>query len=183
MIIPQRPLGQALRRWRALNRVKQSHAAELFGVDQSTVSRWECGILDMTGDQRARAETLLGARLSSAGDAALARLVEQSSGGAHLMCDYSHRLLALSAMRRREFGIDADELMGRSLWPFITEELAKIETSLEAQGWFDLASPPSLVAFTGANCSDIVPIIRSHCRLTRLILSDGAPVRLIETLN
>lgn len=99
------------------------------------------------------------------------------------MCDYSHRLLALSAMRRREFGIDADELMGRSLWPFITEELAKIETSLEAQGWFDLASPPSLVAFTGANCSDIVPIIRSHCRLTRLILSDGAPVRLIETLN
>jgi len=35
------PLGPQLKRWRALHRVKQSHAAELFGVAQSTISRWE----------------------------------------------------------------------------------------------------------------------------------------------
>jgi predicted XRE-type DNA-binding protein len=31
-------LGPALRTWRALRRIKQSHAAELFGVSQATIA-------------------------------------------------------------------------------------------------------------------------------------------------
>ena len=69
------PLGPQLKRWRALHRVKQNHAAELFGVAQSTISRWEAGRQQMSPDERATAERLLAARLDSAGDHALARLV------------------------------------------------------------------------------------------------------------
>ncbi|RYY47550.1 MAG: XRE family transcriptional regulator, partial [Sphingomonadales bacterium] len=60
---PAHPLGPALRRWRMLRRVKQAHAAELFGVAQSTVSRWECGSLAPEPAERAAIERLLTARL------------------------------------------------------------------------------------------------------------------------
>lgn len=183
MLIPQRPLGQALRRWRALNRVKQGHAAELLGTAQSTISRWESGAHDMTSKQRAAVEALVGARLTSAGDAALARLIAQHGRGAHLICDQSHRLLALSSVRRREFGCNADDLMGKSLWHFITEKLAHVEAELEGVGWFDLASPPAIIAETGANESELVPIRAGRCRLTRMILSDGTAARLVETVD
>ncbi|WP_205193547.1 helix-turn-helix transcriptional regulator, partial [Burkholderia sp. LMG 13014] len=56
-------LGPQLKRWRALHRVKQSHAADLFGVAQSTISRWEAGRQQMSPDERATAERLLAARL------------------------------------------------------------------------------------------------------------------------
>lgn len=183
MLVFEPPLGRTLQRWRAINRVKQSHAAELFGVDQSTVSRWERGVQKITGKQRAQAEIMFAARLTSAADSALARLVQQQMGGAHLMCDHSHRLLALSPMRRKEFGSHADELIGQSLWPYITEDLAAVEHSLESCGWFELQSPPDIIANTTSNSSDVVPIRAGQCRLSRFILSDGTAARLIETIN
>lgn len=183
MPLPPHPLGPALRRWRALNRVKQLHAAELLGVAQSTISRWESGKQDMEPDQRAAVEALVSARLTSAADAALARLIQHHGRAAHLVCDQSHRLLALSSVRRNEFGCDANGLIGTSLWCFITEELALVETQLQDVGWFDLASPPSVVAQTGANASDLVPIRSGQCRLTRMVLSDGTTARLVETLS
>lgn len=68
----------------------------------------------MDADQRTRIEALVGARLASAADMALARLIEHSRAGVHLICDHSHKLLALSATRCREFGTCADALIGRS---------------------------------------------------------------------
>lgn len=46
-------LARALRRWRRLSGIKQSHAAELFGVAQATLSRWERGQLALS-EQAAR---------------------------------------------------------------------------------------------------------------------------------
>ena len=66
-------LGAALRRWRLLNRIKQTHAAELFGVAQSTISRWESGVQEMEPAERAQVERRLSARLDAAADRALAR--------------------------------------------------------------------------------------------------------------
>ena len=86
-------LGAALR-WRLLNRIKQTHAAELFGVAQSTISRWESGVQEMEPAERAQVERRLSARLDAAADRALARLVDAGPSPMHLVCDLSHALLA-----------------------------------------------------------------------------------------
>ncbi|MXN77896.1 helix-turn-helix domain-containing protein [Burkholderia sp. 4701] len=176
------PLGPLLKRWRLLHRVKQHHAAELFGVAQSTISRWEAGVQQMSPDERALAERLLAARLDSAGDRALARLVAAHPGQVHLVCDLTHRLLASSRGRAAEFGMPLSALLGTSLWRYATPEIARVEASLDALGWRDRAGPPSVEFGSGANASRVVPIRRGTCRWTRMILSDGSAARLVETL-
>jgi transcriptional regulator with XRE-family HTH domain len=171
-----------LRRWRLLHRVKQSHAAGMFGVSQSTISRWEAGMQEAEPEQRARIEALLRARLDSAADQALARLVACHSHPVHLVCDLTHRLLACSAPRAAEFSVPLTELLGRSLWPFVTEAIAAQETKLDTLGWREGIAPPALEFATGANASLLVPIRQSQCRWTRITLSDGSTARLVETL-
>lgn len=130
----QPPLGSALRRWRTLHRIKQSQAAELFGVNQSTISRWEAGIQAMNPDERARVEALLQARLDAAADRALARLVEESGRPVHLVCDLSHRLLACSRARAAEFALPLAALLGTSLWRFASADIAAQEAALDPPG-------------------------------------------------
>ncbi|WP_422087597.1 helix-turn-helix domain-containing protein [Variovorax sp.] len=61
---PNHPgLGTALRRMRLLRSIKQTHFAQLMGVNQATVSRWERGQLALSAAQQ---------------DAALKRLVEST---------------------------------------------------------------------------------------------------------
>lgn len=151
-------------------------------VSQSTISRWEAGVQDAEPQQRARIEALLKARLDSAADHALARLVASSCHPVHLVCDLTHRLLACSAPRATEFSIPATELLGRSLWPFATEEIAAREAKLDSLGWREGIAAPALEFAIGANGSLLVPIRQSQCRWTRLTLSDGSTARMVETL-
>ncbi|WP_252275500.1 helix-turn-helix domain-containing protein [Pseudomonas subflava] len=183
LILLQPSLGGALRRWRVQHRIKQSHAAGLFGVNQSTISRWETGVQEMSPGERARVERLLLARLDSAADAALARLVQDSTKPVHLVCDLSHRLLACSSARAAEFALPLSALLGESLWPFATEEIALREAALDDLGWRDIARSVSVEFASGANGSPLVPIVPSRCRWTRLMLSDGTAARLVETLD
>ena len=103
--------GVALRRWRLLHRIKQSHTAQLFNVTQSTISRWESGVQAMDPAAHQQLEQLLAARLDAAADQALARLVSESSQAMHLVCDLTHRLLACSPSRARQFSSPLAELM------------------------------------------------------------------------
>ncbi|VVE66605.1 transcriptional regulator [Pandoraea captiosa] len=175
-------VAATLRRWRALRRIKQSHAAELFGVSQSTVSRWEAGTLTIGAEDLARIEPWLVARLDSPADGALARLVNFNALPVHLVCDLTHRLLACSPSRAAEFCAPVSTLMGKSLWPFATEAIQASEASLRSAGWGD--RPAQSVEFdTGCNASTLVPIRDSRCRWTRFTLSDGTVARLVETLE
>ena len=119
--------GRALRRWRRLRGVKQSHAAELFGVTQATLSRWERGHHRLPDTAARKLSRLLAAPLESAADAGLRRLVESSALRVHLICDLSHRLLAASPARFAEWTADAAELRGVSLWAFATDEIRSAE--------------------------------------------------------
>jgi transcriptional regulator with XRE-family HTH domain len=176
-------LGAALRRWRLLHRVKQNHAAEMFGVVQSTISRWESGQQAMESKERSKVEAIVSARLDTAADRVLAEFIRESTRNVHLVCDLTHRLLACSAARAHEFRVPESELLGRSLWPFATPALMAEESTLAQRGWYDQAAPCPIDIDTGENGSQIVPIWQSRCRWTRLLLSDGTPVRLVETLT
>lgn len=180
-LAPQ-PIGAALRRWRRLHRVKQADLAARLGVAQSTVSRWESATIEPAPTERARIEALIGARLTSAADAELARLIAETPRALHLACDLLHRLLACSPARGQRFGLAPSALIGRSLWRFSTEPIVAAEVRLPALGWREALAPAPIEFDTGANRSRIVPITPSRCRWTRLILSDGSAARLVETL-
>lgn len=175
-------MGPALRRWRALHRVKQAHAAELFGVAQSTISRWEAGSQAMEPAERVKVENIVSARLDAAADRVLAGLFAESPRPVHLVCDLTHRLLALSATRAAGFGCSPETLIGRSLWPFATDPLRAMEARLPDLGWHDGPGPAPIEFQTGANGSTMVPVRPSLCRWTRILLSDGTAARLVETL-
>lgn len=174
--------SRALRRWRRLRGIKQSHAAELLGVTQATLSRWERGRHRLPEEAQRKLSHLLRAPLDSAGDAALRRLVENSTLSVHLICDLSHRLLAASPARVIDWTADLAEMRGRSLWRFATDEIRSAESRLGELGWYD--DGVAQVRFeNGANDSAIVPIEPGILVWERLQLSDGTAARLVTSLS
>lgn len=172
--------GRALRRWRRLRGVKQSHAAELFGVTQATLSRWERGHHRLPDGAAERLSHLLAAPVDSAADAGLRRLVESSALSVHLICDLSHRLLAASPSRYAEWRIGAAELRGQSLWRFASDEIRSAESRLGELGWYD-DRVAHLSFWTGANASPQVTINPGTLIWERLPLSDGTLARLVTS--
>jgi transcriptional regulator with XRE-family HTH domain len=173
--------GRALGRWRRLRGVKQSHAAELFGVTQATLSRWERGHHRPTDGATRTLTRLLAAPLDSAGDAGLRRLVESSALPVHLICDLTHRLLAASPARFAEWTADAAQLRGRSLWRFASDEIRQAESTLGGIGWYDEGTT-ELRFWTGANDDPLVPIAPGLLVWERLTLSDGTLARLVTSV-
>ncbi|HTI44776.1 MAG TPA: helix-turn-helix transcriptional regulator, partial [Candidatus Nitrosotalea sp.] len=159
-------LARSLRVWRALRRVKQMQAADLLRVSQATISRWENGRLAPTQAEQAAIRRLLAARLDSAADHELARLVTSSDRPVHLICDLTHRLLALSSARSRDWQGGRGELLGQSLWRFASDELRVAEESLGDHGWYQPA-PPAIEGHTGANRSQRLRIRPGRFRFTR----------------
>jgi transcriptional regulator with XRE-family HTH domain len=173
--------GRALARWRRLRGVKQSHAAELFGVTQATLSRWERGH-HRPPDRATRTLTkLLAAPLDSAGDAGLRRLVESSALPVHVICDLTHRLLAASPARFAEWTADAADLRGTSLWRFASDEIRQAERRLGDIGWYDEGAA-ELRFWTGATRHPLVPIAPGILVWERLTLCDGTLARLVTTV-
>lgn len=181
------PLASPLRRLRLLKGLKQSHLAELLGVTQTTVSRWESGGLDLPEDQWDKARRLLDApslahELGPAQDGILKRLVESSTLSQHLICDRTHDLLAVSPSREAKWRAEPGELIGKTLIVYATPEILAAEATLDTIGWHD-GQVSRLEVDTGANSDPVVPIVKSRLIWERLMLSDGRPARLVTTLN
>ena len=172
-------IGRSLRHWRVLRQIKQSHAAEILGVSQATISRWESGTLAPFAHQERRLRILMSARSDSAADHELARLVAGAREPMHLVCDLTHRLLAASSAREREWGVTARELLGVSLWRYATDEIREAERALPECGWF-LPVPPTVVVSTSANRSRAVRIPACRFQWIRFPLSDGTHARLVR---
>ena len=174
--------ARTLRRWRRLRGIKQSHAAEMFGVTQATLSRWERGQHRLSDDVMRKLSSLLAAPLDSAADAGLRQLVESSTLPVHLVCDLSHRLLAASPARYAEWAVGAAELRGTSLWRYASEEIRRAESRLADLGWYEDGAA-RLSFWTGPNDSPIVTIKPGVLLWDRLQLSDGTLARLVTSLD
>jgi transcriptional regulator with XRE-family HTH domain len=172
--------GKALRRMRQVRAIKQVHLAELMGVTQSTISRWERGTLPLSPDDLAAARDCLQMRPEPSLDAALKRLIESSSLKVHLVCDRTHRLLAASLSRQSEWRVNVGALKGQSLLAFASPEILAAEARLGALGWFEGAII-SLAVTTGSNASDLVRITPGQFLWERITFSDGSCGRLVTT--
>ncbi|HET6524791.1 helix-turn-helix transcriptional regulator [Sphingopyxis sp.] len=176
------PIGRALRRFRRLNAIKQGHFAELLGVAQASVSRWESGAHEPDAAHREKIAALIAAQTGSDADAALKRLVETSTQAVHLVCDATHRLLAASPARAASWNADARAYVGMSLWRFATREIILAEAGLAAAGWFERPFQ-TLDVRTGANGSREIPVSPGWMRWETIPLSGGRTGRLTTTLG
>jgi DNA-binding XRE family transcriptional regulator len=177
-----RQLGRSLRLWRSLRRLKQTAAAELMGVSQTTISRWESGQVAPSLEEQLGQRTLMAAKLDSAADFALGRLVRTAHTPMHLVCDFSHRLLALSRPRELHCRVPGSALMGSALWRYATPQIVEQEARLDDRGWYE-PGPDAIEFDTEASNDPVMPIERSRMRWVRLQLSDGSFVRLTETVT
>jgi transcriptional regulator with XRE-family HTH domain len=176
------PVGRALLRFRRLNAIKQGHAAELLGVSQGSVSRWESGTHEPDEESRARIVALIGAKASRQADAVLKQLVQSSALPVHLVCDSTHVLLAASPAREASWKAETDVYLGQSLWRFASREIVEAEQGLASRGWFD--SPfQSLRFWTGDNMNDELRVLPSHMQWDTIPLSDGRIGRLTTTVG
>lgn len=155
--------------------------AEVAGVAQATVSRWERGEIEPGPEAEGRLLDFLRTLTSGPVDSALRRLVEASALSTHLVTDHDHRLLAASGPRVREWGRAASDLAGVPLWRFATEDIQAAEVRLDGVGWWDevLPGPVRLDTDGGDRGLRIVP---GPMLWERLYLADGTPVRLCTSI-
>ncbi|MBX5131692.1 helix-turn-helix transcriptional regulator [Rhizobium lentis] len=173
--------GAGIRRMRLLRSMKQQHLAELLGVNQATVSRWERGQLP-SPEQAVKLERIFASPQHAAADAALRRLVEDSVRPVHLICDSTHRLLSASRLRQAEWRAPLSTFLGRSLFSYASTEIAAAEQSLEVRGWHE-GRLLSLTFDTGANGNARLPIAPGRVTWERIRLSDGSAGRLVTTIR
>ncbi|WP_227271615.1 helix-turn-helix domain-containing protein [Roseobacter weihaiensis] len=172
--------GKRLKRQRLSVGMKQAALADLLGVNQTTVSRWESGLQtpdDLT--QQAGLDVLTSARIE---DAALKRLVQQSTGCVHLVEEANHVCLAYSESRAKDWDTTRGALLGTSLWQFASDEIRQAESELEAMGWWDTYLPAPKAFDTSEVLHDRIRISAGTILWERVYLSDGTPARLVSGL-
>ena len=175
-------VGPLLRRARALRRWKQQAVADLAGVAQTTVSRWEAGAIEPSPEQLRRLGPILTPVADLARDGGLKRLVVTSPLAVHLICDLTHRLLAASPAREAEWLVPAEDLHGEPLFPFATDEIREAESRLDDIGWFADATTSAVLWVRGRERASTIRMATGYCVWERLTLNDGSPVRLVTTL-
>lgn len=169
--------GDKLRQWRRMADIKQQRLADILGVTQATISRWEKGGQHPSPFQYRLLHDMMTRNRNLRLDHAITRLVKQSRQRVHLIEDRSHRLLCSSLPRQREWQRDDNELLGQSLWRFATREIAAAEKSLHHMGWHEGQADHVLFA-NSARDGGPMRIIDQYILWERFYLADGRAVRL-----
>jgi len=157
--------------------VKQLALAYTVGVDQASISRWEAG--HQTPSAETQQNALNALARSRADDAALRRLVDNSTDCVHLVDEATHVCLAYSRRRALDWQNSQQALLGVSLWRFATDEIRQAEAELAETDWWSSPMPTPKRFVTKEKVFDEIVISAGGILWERLYLSDGTPVRLV----
>lgn len=173
--------GARLRVLRRACNFKQAYIAQLAGVNQATVSRWESGVATPTPDL---ADAVLKSiRPTNLNDSTLRRLVESSTLTVHLVTDADHVLLAASPKRQAEWGVSIHSLLGKTVWAAASPAIRLAESNLETLGWWETMYPEPVSIELKKYDSGFLPIVPGRMLWERVWLADGRPARLCTLLQ
>jgi len=173
--------GARLRALRRACNFKQTHIAQLAGVNQATISRWESGVATPGPDL---ADAILKAiHPANLNDSTLRRLVESSTLTVHLVTDADHILLAASPKRQAEWGVSIQSLLGKTLWSAASPAIQLAESKLESLGWWETMYPEPVSVELNEYDSGFLPIVPGRMLWERVWLADGRPARLCTLLQ
>jgi PAS domain S-box-containing protein len=127
--------GPQIRRFRRFRALKQTALAELIGVDQATVSRWESGrqIPDL-GMQR-RLRDLM--RRAESREEMLLKHGINAAVGYTVLCDEDRIIRAASPSFCEIHGVSRAEIIGHSSMPIFTAELEQMLDITIEHGFFE----------------------------------------------
>lgn len=171
------PLIIEMRRWRRLGRIKQAAAAELLGVSQATVSRWENGITAPDPEERRRLRALI-LRQTLRGDRFLRHVVERAPGLVAAV-DRNSVVLAGSAAFGRVNRRSQAELVGFDFRPLVRGPLVEALKRIEDAGFYEgeVASVRVVLPVRNADGDEIF----TDSLWTPYRLEDGTIARLIAS--
>ena len=142
--------AEQIRRFRRDRMIKQMALAEMIGVDQATVSRWESGrVIPPLAWQR-RLRDLIARR--AAGDALLRHWIETAVNSL-VLSDATHSIVAASSAYEKGHGLEPGTAAGRSTLPTYTSESLAIRLAAGEHGFLrgEVASV-SIVARGNSHC-------------------------------
>lgn len=126
--------GQVVRDFRRLHAIKQTALAEMLGVDQATISRWERG--QQTPESRARLELRALVHDLQASESRLKSMVKNAATQS-LLAKRDGIILVGSASYCAAHRVPQDEIVGRSHAPMFNEEAVRLNNIVNERGFFD----------------------------------------------
>lgn len=127
--------GAQLRRFRRSRALKQSALAEMIGVDQATVSRWETGRQSPDLGMQRRLRGLM--RRMEPREEALLKHWINASVGYTVLCDQDRIVRAASPSYCKIHGVSAAAVLGASTVPVFTAELERALWQTVDEGFFE----------------------------------------------
>jgi|GEM_PF-2268963 len=184
--------GAEIRRFRRLRAVKQAALAEMLGVDQATVSRWEGNRQAPDLGMQKRLRALM--QGTGTQDEALLRHWVETAVGETALLDAARTLVAASATFLARHGLDIPPPKNLSMAGAFSDELERAWWYAVERGFFEgevasvtVVAPLRLLSgeATLPSRSVWVPVVLPHgdvlCRIDTVIL--GAADRLCSTAN
>ncbi len=173
--------GAEIRRFRRLRAIKQTALADILGVDQATVSRWEGGrqIPDLGVQRRLRA-LMQG---TGSQDDSLHRHWVDGSVGDTMLLDATRTILAASpeACRRHGAGARATALVGRSAAPLFTEELETLWWQIVERGFFEGEIASAAVVSRANTLADPAAAVAVRQVWTPVAVSSGEVLQRVDS--